>query len=228
MSACRPSPLRRLPARPLPRARRRRPRRGAGEIVLLSGGNGAGKTTLLRLLAGLVPLHQGEGEVLGTDLSRDRRSHRRRLAPRRPGDLLLRRPHRRREPALRGAGQRRHGRGRATTPLGRARPRAARRRPPRQALHRTAPPARARDRARARSPSCCCSTSRTPGSTPPGRAYLDSVLKDAAANGRVRRARVARARAGAPRGRPRGRARRTGKRAARSPSSRRPPEPAAV
>jgi heme ABC exporter ATP-binding subunit CcmA len=53
---------------------------GAGEIVLLSGGNGAGKTTLLRLLAGLVPLHQGEGEVLGTDLTRDRRSHRRRVA----------------------------------------------------------------------------------------------------------------------------------------------------
>ena len=51
-----------------------------GEVVLLSGGNGAGKTTLLRLLAGLVPLHQGEGEVLGTDLSQDRRSHRRRLA----------------------------------------------------------------------------------------------------------------------------------------------------
>jgi len=52
----------------------------SGEVVLLSGGNGAGKTTLLRLLAGLVPLHQGEGEVLGVDLARDRRSHRRRLA----------------------------------------------------------------------------------------------------------------------------------------------------
>jgi heme ABC exporter ATP-binding subunit CcmA len=52
----------------------------AGEVVLLSGGNGAGKTTLLRLLAGLLPLHQGEGEVLGTDLTVDRRSHRRRLA----------------------------------------------------------------------------------------------------------------------------------------------------
>ena len=51
-----------------------------GEVVLLSGGNGAGKTTLLRLLAGLLPLHQGDGEVLGTDLTRDRRSHRRRLA----------------------------------------------------------------------------------------------------------------------------------------------------
>jgi len=50
-----------------------------GETVLLSGGNGAGKTTLLRLVAGLLPLHQGEGEVLGVDLTRDRRSHRPRV-----------------------------------------------------------------------------------------------------------------------------------------------------
>ena len=52
----------------------------AGEVVLLSGGNGAGKTTLLRLLAGLVPLHEGEAEVLGQDLRIDRREHRRQLA----------------------------------------------------------------------------------------------------------------------------------------------------
>ena len=50
-----------------------------GETVLLSGGNGAGKTTLLRMVAGLLPLHQGEGEVLGVDLAHDRRSHRSRL-----------------------------------------------------------------------------------------------------------------------------------------------------
>jgi heme ABC exporter ATP-binding subunit CcmA len=50
-----------------------------GETVLLSGGNGAGKTTLLRLVAGLLPLHQGEGEVLGVDLTEDRRSHRDRI-----------------------------------------------------------------------------------------------------------------------------------------------------
>jgi len=50
------------------------------EVVLVSGGNGAGKSTLLRLVAGLVPLHSGDAEVLGVDLSRDRRSHRRELA----------------------------------------------------------------------------------------------------------------------------------------------------
>lgn len=52
----------------------------AGGVTLLSGPNGAGKTTLLRLVAGLLPLHSGSAEVLGTDLVRDRRSHRRRLA----------------------------------------------------------------------------------------------------------------------------------------------------
>ena len=51
-----------------------------GELVLLSGPNGAGKTTLLRLLAGMVPLHSGEAHVLGHDLARDRRAHRRDLA----------------------------------------------------------------------------------------------------------------------------------------------------
>ncbi len=51
-----------------------------GEIVLLSGPNGAGKTTLLRLVAGLLPLRAGEAEVLGVDLAKDRRSHRRALA----------------------------------------------------------------------------------------------------------------------------------------------------
>ncbi|MEM9132530.1 MAG: heme ABC exporter ATP-binding protein CcmA [Actinomycetota bacterium] len=36
-----------------------------GEIVLLRGPNGAGKTTLLRLCAGLAPLNDGAGSVLG-------------------------------------------------------------------------------------------------------------------------------------------------------------------
>lgn len=40
-----------------------------GEIVLLRGPNGAGKTTLLRLCAGLAPLSDGAGSVLGFDLS---------------------------------------------------------------------------------------------------------------------------------------------------------------
>lgn len=50
------------------------------EVVLLSGPNGAGKSTLLRVLAGLLPVHRGEVEVLGADLRSDRRSVRRRLA----------------------------------------------------------------------------------------------------------------------------------------------------
>jgi len=51
-----------------------------GEVVLLAGGNGAGKTTLLRVLAGLLPLHSGEANVLGHDLVADRRRHRRQLS----------------------------------------------------------------------------------------------------------------------------------------------------
>jgi ABC-type multidrug transport system ATPase subunit len=50
------------------------------EVVLLTGANGAGKTTLLRAIAGLVPLRSGTGEVLGHDLTRDRRAPRAMLA----------------------------------------------------------------------------------------------------------------------------------------------------
>jgi heme ABC exporter ATP-binding subunit CcmA len=48
-----------------------------GEAVLLQGPNGAGKSTLLRLCAGLVAPEAGVAEVLGHDLSRDRRTLRR-------------------------------------------------------------------------------------------------------------------------------------------------------
>ena len=48
-----------------------------GEIVHLAGPNGAGKTTALRVCAGLVRVVEGEAEVLGHDLGRDRRSVRR-------------------------------------------------------------------------------------------------------------------------------------------------------
>ncbi len=50
-----------------------------GQIVLLVGPNGAGKTTLLRACAGLVPVVQGEAEVLGHDLRSDPRIVRRRV-----------------------------------------------------------------------------------------------------------------------------------------------------
>jgi heme ABC exporter ATP-binding subunit CcmA len=48
-----------------------------GEIVHLSGPNGAGKSTLLRACAGLLRVVEGEAEVLGHDLARDRRRVRR-------------------------------------------------------------------------------------------------------------------------------------------------------
>jgi heme ABC exporter ATP-binding subunit CcmA len=40
----------------------------AGELVVLRGPNGAGKSTVLRACAGLVPVVEGEAEVLGVDL----------------------------------------------------------------------------------------------------------------------------------------------------------------
>lgn len=48
-------------------------------IVLLRGPNGAGKTTLLRVLAGLVPVTEGQAVVLGVDLVEDRRAVRHRV-----------------------------------------------------------------------------------------------------------------------------------------------------
>src|SRR5688572_3075291 len=50
-----------------------------GEIVHLSGPNGAGKSTLLRACAGLLRITEGEAEVLGHDLRRDRRVLRRQV-----------------------------------------------------------------------------------------------------------------------------------------------------
>jgi heme ABC exporter ATP-binding subunit CcmA len=50
-----------------------------GEVVLLRGPNGAGKTTLLRVLAGLLPVVEGECEVLGHDLRREPKAVRARV-----------------------------------------------------------------------------------------------------------------------------------------------------
>lgn len=50
-----------------------------GEIVHLSGPNGAGKSTLLRACAGLLRVVEGEAEVLGHDLTRERRRLRRQV-----------------------------------------------------------------------------------------------------------------------------------------------------
>ena len=48
-----------------------------GELLVVRGPNGAGKTTLLRTCGGLLPVSSGSAEVLGHDLSDDRRSLRR-------------------------------------------------------------------------------------------------------------------------------------------------------
>ena len=50
-----------------------------GEVVVVRGANGAGKSTLLHLCAGLLPLADGQGDVLGCDLGADRAAVRRRV-----------------------------------------------------------------------------------------------------------------------------------------------------
>lgn len=50
-----------------------------GEVVLVQGPNGAGKTTLLRLVAGLLRVESGRGQVLGQDLVSARQNVRRRV-----------------------------------------------------------------------------------------------------------------------------------------------------
>jgi ABC-2 type transport system ATP-binding protein len=51
----------------------------AGEIFALLGPNGSGKTTLFRVLSTLIPIQQGEVQILGLDLRRDSAAIRREL-----------------------------------------------------------------------------------------------------------------------------------------------------
>jgi ABC-2 type transport system ATP-binding protein len=50
-----------------------------GEIFVLLGPNGSGKTTLFRVLSTLIPLQQGEAQILGFDLRREAEAIRARL-----------------------------------------------------------------------------------------------------------------------------------------------------
>ena len=85
----------------------------AGEAVLLRGPNGAGKSTVLRVCAGLIPVARGEAWVLGADLTKDRRSIRRRIAMLGHAGFLYDDLTRARERHLRGVGcRRRQGRDR--------------------------------------------------------------------------------------------------------------------
>ena len=154
-------------ARALPGAGRRHPRRRSGARSSSSAGrNGAGKTTLLRLCAGLLPVAAARPSVLGCDLRSDRRAVRAQVgllghANGLYDDLTVaenvrfwgrdRRRHRRRD-------RHRHGPPRPGRAPGRRRRRTASRPasaggPPSPSLV-------------ARRPSCGCSTSPTPGSTP--------------------------------------------------------------
>ena len=153
----------------------------AGEIVLLSGANGAGKTTLLRLLAGLVPLYSGEASCSARS-RRDRRERPPRPRARRPRDLLLRRPHRAREPPLRGArrrARRRDGRRRARA--GRARPRTP---TSRTASSRPGSAAGSRSRSRwSRDPKLLLLDEPHAGLDAEGRAVLDEIVTRGAERG---------------------------------------------
>ena len=155
-----------------------------GEIVLLRGPNGAGKTTLLRVCAGLVPLARGDRHR-----ARLRPRHRARRGapagrPARPPQRPVPRPDGGRERALlggHGRRQRRRDRGGAWTASGSAGRLAAAAR-----SGACRPGSSGAPRWPAwwpGGPSCGCSTSRTPASTPTGRDDLDATLRQAAASG---------------------------------------------
>ena len=227
--ACRrPSPLRRLPARPLPGPRRCRPRRRRGrgraalgrerrreDHVAAAPGRAACRSTRAR------------PSVLGHDLAARPARRPPRPRARRPRDLLLRRPDRAREPRVRGA---RVADARSTRPT----PRSSGSGSPRcadVAHRRLSAGQRAGSRSRSRwraTRGCCCSTSRTPGSTPRAARCSTTIVRSGAGRGPHGAARVARARARPSARRPRGRARRRTRRRARADAAAPTPIAAAV
>ena len=149
-----------------------------GEIVLLRGPNGAGKTSLLRLCAGLLPVERGTAIVLGCDLAADRTAVRNRVGLLGHSNGLYADLTVADNVALLG----RHGRRDQRT-------RSAHRWPawaspvgwPTCRWVGSAPASAAARRSPAWSPagpSCGCSTSRTPASTPPAATTSTRTLRE--------------------------------------------------
>ena len=182
----RPAPLRRLPARSLPGPRRRRSRRRRGRDRAALGRERRGQDhAAAARRRPACRSYSGRRRSSATISPRTAAAARRRASRSSATRLLLRRPDRPREPAVRrpggpaspstrptprssGSGSTRSRRRRAPPPVGRA-----------------APPARARGRARPGAPSCCCSTSRTPGSTPRAATCSTRWSRAAPAEGRT-------------------------------------------
>ena len=157
--------------------------RPAGSSLCVLGPNGGGKTTLFRALTGRADAaaRRRSRRTAAPAVPRPDRAHAARL----PRERARRRAHGLAGPrALVAAAAARRPRRRARRPRAR-RARGPRRRPLRRAVRRPAPARAARPRARPGRPRCCCSTSRSPASTPPARSGSRRCSRELRAEGRT-------------------------------------------